>query len=279
MRIINKYIDMHVHIGSWSPDRTVLSKNFLLNVMKQNSVSAFCISTLDCIDMDLSTKRTPKSEIDGNKELIEMFKDIPEARFLCVCEPNNGNANNIKKLLEEYPKKFCGLKIHPLCHQVSASSSLYDPYMQVAEEFDLPCLFHSGHIDCPYSSPILIYELAKRHKRVPVILGHLSTGGLSSKKAAIKIMKQAKNHDDANLYADISWCDMDSIIKAISKVGEDRIMFATDAPLGIFGDAMHYAHFADAVERAILGNFSDMAEDILEKVFYSNAKNLFKIEY
>lgn len=277
MKIVKKYIDMHVHVGSWSPEGTVFSKNLLLDVMRKNDVSAFCISTLDCIDMNLQTKLTPKSEIDGNRDLVEMFCDIPEAKFVCVCEPNNGSARNIRKLLEDFPKKFCALKLHPLCHCIPANSELYNPYMEVAQEYGLPCLFHSGHVDCEYSSPRLIYELAKRYKDVPVILGHLSTGGLSSKKEAVKIMKRAKDSGDANLYADISWCDMESVVKAVAKVGEDRIMFATDAPLGVFGNAEHYAHFADAVERAIINGFEERAEEVLEKVFYSNAKNLFGI--
>ena len=277
MNIVKKYIDIHVHVGSWSPEKTIFSKELLLKVMRYNNVSAFCISTLCCIDMNLQTKCTPKLEIDGNKDLLDMFCDVPEAKFICVCEPNNGSAKNIRDLLNSYPQKFCGLKMHPLCHCIPANSELYNPYMEIALEYRLPCLFHSGHIDCEYSSPRLIYELARRYKNVPVILGHLSTGGLSSKKESIKIMKKAKNSGEANLYADISWCNMESIVEAIIKVGEEKIMFASDSPLGIFGDATHYAHFTDTVERTIIRYFEDKAKDILERVFYLNARNLFEI--
>lgn len=276
MKKVEKYIDMHVHVGSWRPDGIYLKKDMLLDVMQKNEVSAFCISNLDCIDMD-SEKVTPKSEIDGNLSLFDIFADIPQANFICVCEPNKGSAENIRKLLKDYPKKFVGLKMHPLCHQIPADSHLYDPYMTLAQEYNLPCLFHSGHIDCPYSSPRLIYNLAKRHKSAAVILGHLSTGGISSKKEAIKLMKKSQD-EGANLYADISWCDIDSVIKAISKLGSDKIMFGSDSPLGIFGDPSHYLHFVDAVKKAVVEQFPENAEDILEKVFYLNAKNLFKIE-
>ena len=109
---------MHVHVGSWSPERTVFSKNLLLDVMRKNGVSHFCISTLDCIDMNLQTKLTPKTEIEGNRDLLEMFGDIPEAQFVCVCEPNNGSARNIRKLLEDFPKKI-------LRSKAASSLSLY----------------------------------------------------------------------------------------------------------------------------------------------------------
>lgn len=269
-----KYIDMHVHVGSWSPDGVYFEKEQLLNVMKKNNISSFCVSTLDCIDMDSVLKKTPKTEIEGNLDLLKMFEDTEEAKFLAVCEPNAGNVSNIEKLLDDNQNKFAGLKMHPMCHQIPADSALYDPYMELAQKRNLPCLFHSGHLESPYSSPKLICELAKRHKTVPVILGHLSTGGMSSKKETLKLMKRLNEAGEANLYADISWCDIDSIVKAVAKAGAERIMFASDAPLGIFGDEAHYSHFVEAIERALSANFDS---ETVERVFWKNSQELFKI--
>jgi predicted TIM-barrel fold metal-dependent hydrolase len=276
-----KIIDMHTHIGSWSCEGSYFSKEDLLNVLSANDVEFFCVSNLDCIDIDISKpgRKTFLPEKEGNMVLLKTFEKDSRAKLLLVCEPKYGNLSTIKQFLESYPNKFSGLKFHPEWHTIACNDSCYDGYMELAKEYNLPVLVHSGHMDSPYSSPSLIYDLAKRFPSVPVILGHLSTGGMSSKKEAVKILKKSIENKDANLYADISWCDMASVVSLLNKMQGhlDRIMFGSDAPLGNYINPKDYAKFVNDVKNTIEENFSASSSDILDKIFYSNAKNLFKI--
>lgn len=76
---------------------------------------------------------------------------------------------------------------------------------------------------CEYSRPDQIYELAKRHKDVPVILGHMGGNTGNNTKAAVDIMVESIENNSAKLYADISWVNADTtekpdIIEAIKRL-------------------------------------------------------------
>lgn len=273
-----KIIDMHTHIGSWKPKNKYFEVQNLLSSFQNVNVEAFCVSNLDIIDCCGADNMPVLDEIKGNEKLLDVFQDNPKARLLLVYESQYGNAFNIEFLLEKYPDKFCGLKLHPECHKTPANSPLYDPYLTVAEKYNLPCLFHSGDVKSPYSSPKLIYELAKRHPSVSVVLGHLSTGGMSAKKTALKIINASINTNNSKVFADISWCDIPSILNSINKLSPcyDRLMFGSDAPLGIYSDSEKYLQFVTNIKNVIELEFSDK-EDILEKIFFKNAQKLFKI--
>ena len=101
---------------------------------------------------------------------------------------------------------------------------------------------------------------------------------------------------DANLYADISWVDIDEpqehIVKAIKRlkgIGEKdwrfcdqsfRLMFGSDAPLARFkgNDALNiYTDFIERIKSSIK-NDKDLKSDansIIDDLFYNNAKKLY----
>ena len=97
--------------------------------------------------------------------------------------------------------------------KLAANDAKYDDYMKVAEQNNLPCLFHCDAAGCKYSSPEQIYELAKRHPKVPVILAHLGAGE-DSHSRAVKVLLDSINKGDATIYADISWVDCNSSDKS-----------------------------------------------------------------
>lgn len=277
---MNKFIDMHTHIGRWSVDNQNFSKNQLCDVININEAQAFIVSNLDCIDMDENGKPR-KTEIDGNEEILKEFADVGNAYLLAVCEPNFGSPDNIRKLLNKYPMSFCGLKLHSEFCKVPADSGKYDGYMEIAQEFKLPCLFHCGYVQSEYSSPRELYSLAKRFPTVPVILGHMSTGPVSCKREAVKVMRKSIENNDALLYGDISWCDAEQIVMIVEKLKNtpsgdftNRILFGTDAPLGPFDSIDGYGAFLAMVETVIGSSFDEMT---LYNILYSNSKKLFKI--
>jgi len=91
----------------------------------------------------------------------------------------------------------------------------------------------------------------------------------------IAVVKKAVENKDANLYLDVSWVDPKTVVEAIKDVGSDRVLFGTDAPLGEFGKKEFYAKRVKELKVAITNEFGDKAEEIIDKVFYKNAEELF----
>lgn len=247
-----------------------------------------------------------KNEKEANLSMLKKYENDEVYQVLLVCQPATGNSDNIRKLINKYPQKIAGLKFHPKeCH-LNADSALYDDYLQLAEEYKLPCMFHSEvSIDyilneeaeeLNYADPEYIYALARRHPKVPIILGHTGLGGELAHQKTIKILENSIKNNDAKLYADISWMDFykgkmktepSNIFALIKMLKEndalDRVLFGTDAPLGIYGEFRNgemtpkqaYENTLSTLKTALKDEFNDDSDVIIEKLFYSNADNLF----
>lgn len=274
-------IDSHVHYGygsAWGD----FSPEFLLSLLGDNIDYAIC-SNLEGIDAS-----NFKNELDCNLDMLKISKKYKKIKPLAVCQVDKSLNNHIMKyLLTEYPE-FIGLKFHPECMKLPANSQKYDKYLELAKQFNKPCLFHSGNINSKFSSPALIYEKAKQFPDVPIILGHLSTGPRESHIEAINIMLESIENEDATLYADVSWMDFgtgnheDTImliekLKTTSK-GDytNRVMWASDAPVGEFNQKQElYARNLSLFSVKITNYFND--EILLQNLLFNNANNLYKI--
>ncbi len=250
-----------------------------------------------------------KDEKAANMDMIRKSQEDAFYQVMLVCQPSatNGNANTIRKLAKKYYNNVAGLKLHPGEMGLNANSTLYDDYLKAAEEYKLPCLIHSEvsinyvlgqeNDKHHYADPEYIYDLAKRHPNVPIIMGHTGLGGKIANQKAINVLEESIKKNDANLYAEISWMDFSkgrlnkapediiNLIKRMKELGKlDRIMFGTDAPLGIYGELKFtnltpkesYEDTVSSLKSAIINEFGEEeGSDIINKIFYENAENLF----
>lgn len=297
-----KIIDSHAHIGKH--DGTLYTKDQLDVFVKselpnKDTVEKMIVSSLDVL-------HSASDEFEGNKRALEIFKEQKKYALLASCNPKDGNINKIKRLFKENPDSFVGLKFHPGIQQLDLSDTKYEPYMRFASKNKLPCLFHSqvnilnnGNINPNLkhiSDPENIYAIAKKYKETPVVMAHLGAGWRNSHDKAIDILVESIKNKDANLYADVSWVDIDDtqthIVKAIKRlkgIGEKdwkygdqsfRLMFGTDAPLARFKESNArdvYSKFVDNIKSSIR-NDKDLkpeAEKIIDDLFYNNAKKLY----
>lgn len=297
-----KIIDAHVHCGQWNFDRfpcedvvEFFSKKFNQG---KDYVDRVIISNLDCIKTGKNNKPL-KDEISGNLLLLDAA--IKDKKFIpfVVCQPGHGSAENIEVLLKKYPELIKGLKFHPACLNLAANDVRYVPYMQLAEKYNKPCLFHSEVLSDEagnllrngVSDPDYIYETARQFPDVPVILGHMGLGGDKAHEAGINTLVKSIDNNDAKLYADLAWVDWDNpakphIVDVIDKLQHsskgdmtERLLFGTDAPLGVFGEkALKQQGAYDAnirnIKAAIRENFGDDANKLISRIFYRNSKKL-----
>lgn len=275
-------IDSHVHYGKsvWGN----FSPEALIKILDNKVDYAIC-SNLEGIDSP-----NFKGELECNLEMLSVSKKYPNIKPLLVCQPNiSQNPKIIEKLLKDY-EEFVGLKFHPECMKLPADSSLYDSYLELAEKFNKPCLYHSGHIKSRFSSPKLIYKKAQEFPKVPIILGHLSTGPKNSHIEAIEILLESIEKENALLYVDVSWIDFayeklnttyeDTImlIDALknTKKGDftHRILWASDCPVGKFNQTKEaYAYNLEIFKQRVLEKYND--EELLDNLLFNNAKKLY----
>ena len=302
INFMSKIIDSHAHVGRHDgelyhkSDLDVFIKSTLSN---NDTVEKIIVS-------DLSVLHSLQGEYEGNKALAELFKNNPKYSILASCNPKDGNVKNIEKLFKEYPNTFMGLKFHSSIQQLDLSDKKYEPYMEFASKNKLPCLFHSQVNTLPdgkinpavkhIADPENIYSLAKKYPKPPVVMAHLGAGWKESHDKAIDILVESIKKGDANLYADISWVDIDEpqehIVKALKRlkgIGEKdwkygdqafRLMFGSDAPLARFKgkDALNiYTDFIERIKNSIRNdnNLKPEADKIIDDLFYNNSQKLY----
>lgn len=301
INFLGKIIDSHAHIGNHDGKKytkaalDVFVKSELPN---KDTVEKMIVSDLDVL-------HGIKNEYDGNKNVSLIFKNDSKYTLLASCNPKNGDVKNIEKLFKENPSGFVGLKFHSDVQKLELSDKKYDPYMKFASKKNLPCLFHSqvnvidGKINSKVkhiADPEKIYRLAQKYPKTPVIMAHLGAGWQDSHDKAIDVLVESIRKGDANLYADVSWVDIDDtqthIVKAIKRlkgIGEKdwrwgdqshRLMFGTDAPIDRFSkdNAKEvYSNYVDAIKTAIRNDkdLKNDSEKIIDDLFYNNAKKLY----
>ena len=298
-----KIIDSHVHIGKWGDKTYPVSS--LDEFVKQplangDSVEKMLVSSLECINDKLVDEYT------GNKQLLSDISVNPKLTPIAVAKPDStcGKVNLLEKLFNEFPNRFVGLKFHPESIGISANSTVYDNYITFADRYSIPCLFHSAATyDVTYkdggigkhselSRPEQIYELAQRHKNTPIIMAHMGGNSGANAQTAVDTVVRSIEKGDAKLYVDISWVNADTtqkpdIITAISKLQNTkkgdmthRILFGSDAPLGCFGEYggdtyKAYSNVVRDIKVEIKKAFPDNAEELINKIFYQNAQDLY----
>lgn len=298
-----KIIDSHVHCGKWTND--LFSTNDVLDFFSKklnrgkDTVDRVVISNLDCI-INGKNNSPYMDELSGNLKLLKKCLNNDKLLPFVVCQPGHGAAENIEILLKEYPNLIKGLKFHPACLNLPANDVKYVPYMKLAEKYNKPCLFHSevitdsnnNFVRTGVSDPEYIYETARQFPNVAVILGHMGLGGPKAHEAGIETLINSINRGDAKLYADLAWVDWDNpakphIVEVVDKLlhsskGDktERLLFGTDAPLGVFGEKAlkqknAYENNINNIKQAIRDNFGDEANKLISRIFYRNSKKLF----
>ncbi len=161
---------------------------------------------------------------------------------------------------------FLGLKIHPDYQETFIDDDGYIEILKCAKEYDLIVVTHAG-IDEGYAGfPVRCPP--ERVKRVIDKVGHSKfvLGHFGGNKLWEEVYESLAGND---VYFDTAFTmqtiDNELFIKIVDKHGADRILFATDCP------------WRSMVEDIELVKNSNLNNDILDKIFYQNAKKLLKL--
>ena len=159
---------------------------------------------------------------DRVKPVIDAVQRFPE-RFLGFfwANPHEPDSRTgFVRAVREYGLK--GLKLHPIIDSYQANHSMVFPLIEAAGELGVPVTIHSHQ---PGSQPALIGDLASRFPRVTIIMAHM---GMAAYRDAIYVAQK-----ESNVILETSaqpWTHR--IVRvAADKIGIERIIFGSDAPL------------------------------------------------
>jgi len=140
-------------------------------------------------------------------------------------DPNDpGAAGEIARCVSEHGMR--GVKLHPWVQGFSAHTAGLDPICDVAADLDIPVLFHDG--TPPFSAPLQLATLARRHPRTTVVLGH---GGLHDLwREALAAVQST-----ANVHVCLCATPPYAMRRLIDRLPLERILFGTDG--GLFPEA------------------------------------------
>jgi predicted TIM-barrel fold metal-dependent hydrolase len=136
-------------------------------------------------------------------------------------DPNDaGAANEIHRCVSELGMR--GVKLHPWVQGFSAHAPGLGPVCEAAAELDVPVLFHDG--TPPFSAPLQLAALARRHPRTTVVLGH---GGLHD----LWREAMAAVQSTANVHICLCATPPYAMQRLIDELPLERIVFGTDGGL------------------------------------------------
>lgn len=162
-----------------------------------------------------------------------------------------------------------GLKIHAAMSGLNPNSSHHKNILKIAEQLNLPVIIHTGALDIKplYSEPehghAEYFETILETISSPIILAHMN---IHFPEVAIHLVRKFDH-----VYTDTSWQDEKTIAKAIKKCGAQKVLFGTDWPIIGGNIEVGIKRILQLKEKSLITNTD------CEKVFYTNAKNIFKI--
>lgn len=154
---------------------------------------------------------------------LARFVSESDGRYVgfATVDPNDpGAAHEIDRCVRTLGMR--GVKLHPWVQAFSAHTPGLDPICETAAALGVPVLFHDG--TPPFSTPLQLATLARRHPRTTVVLGH---GGLHD------LWREALVAVDSTPNLNICLCATPpyAMQRLIESLPLDRVLFGTDGGL------------------------------------------------
>lgn len=210
-------IDFHTHTPAWRTNSWLAGAAF--------GVDEF-VSFMDGAGIERAVVLSHDGLFDptpqANDELAAFVAAYPSrlAGFGSVALRKPGAAKEVNRMLGKLG--LAGLKLHPWLQGISLHEPGLDEVCEVLIAHNGILLSHDG--TPPYSTPAQIAALARRHPRLPVILGH---GGLHDLwREALAVTQET-----SNLYLCICGTPPYAARRILAEAPSERVLFGTDAGL------------------------------------------------
>ncbi len=209
-----------------------------------------------------SVATTPKQVSSINKFIAKSVNESGgRLTGLGTLHPNSENLEtDVKEIIS---LKLHGVKLHPDIQNFKVDDYRCLKIYELCEKYKLPILMHTGDWRYDNSNPNRIAPILEIYKDLILVGAHL--GGWSVwEEAAEKLAHFENFYVDTS--SSLSFGGEEKIKRAISKYSTDKILFATDYPMG-----------SQKIELDFILSLG-YSEDELEKILYKNACKVFSLD-
>lgn len=262
-------IDCHVHLNNYH-EQVELSLTDALGKL-QESMHESGVDYSLVLTSYLVTPHRPSTA-----QVVAAIEKIPNLGVVAGISYLNYRQRDLRELADFLENGLVkGLKLYPGYEPFYPHDKRLQVVYDLAEEFDVPVMFHSGDTYSPkgklkYSHPLEIDEVAVDHPKVKFVICHLGNPWLVDCMEVV--------YKNANVYADISGLVLGEFTEAfedyMTEEIRDVILYAGDPGKFLFGtdwpicSMKSYMSFVRAL---------DLNEDAYRKIMFENARNLFKL--
>ncbi|MFI6483182.1 amidohydrolase family protein [Nonomuraea sp. NPDC050663] len=225
-------IDAHGHLGTWPdfliPEPTAAG---MVGLMDRAGIDMIGISHLLAVGPDA---------VAGNELALAAAAEFP-GRFGVWQVYNPHHRTPLAT------EGVWGVKIHPDVHQCRLDDPRYEPVF----ELGLPVLSH-GQTDSPWSDPSQFAEVARRHSRIPLLMGHSGLWPYGFARAA----RFSSEHPNLYLETCGSKATGRWIARLVELAGARKVVYGSDAcflDLRVGYGRVALAPLSDADRALVLG--------------------------
>ena len=264
-------IDTHVHIGK-SLEFDLREKDVLYS-MDRYGIDFSLVSNIESAELDHEGRPLPEriSQNDSFKKTLEFACKYPErvgAMPWMKLRSEKPDGEFIR-LLEENRSLVYGIKLHPFHSRVAPDDPLAEYVYEIAREFRLPVVSHTG--GCEEARSVHLYNAAKAHPDIDFVMVHMDLGTDNSE--AIALLGEADN-----LYGDTAWVPVRSTLRAVRRWGCGKIVFGSDNPIDGPDTYLHNRTGDRSLYQAYFNELRAMVSPSeYDNIMYLNAARLFGI--
>ncbi|WP_026951295.1 amidohydrolase family protein [Algoriphagus mannitolivorans] len=263
-------IDVHTHINNYHEDR-VKSLEDCLDLLLENMAENEVDYSLVLTSYKVNEHRPSTQKV---VEAISHRDNLGVVAGISFLHYNHWDIRQIGEYLESGLVK--GLKFYPGYEPFYPNDSRLKVWYEMAIEYDVPVMFHSGDTYAPtgrvkYSHPLQIDDLAVDYPKLKIVICHLGNPWI---KDCMEVV-----YKNQYVYSDISGLVLGNfsekferfmkheIEQMITYAGNPKyLLYGTDWPISNMGSYLKFIHQLD------------LTQEKKDLILWQNAAELFKID-
>jgi predicted TIM-barrel fold metal-dependent hydrolase len=262
-------IDCHVHLNNYH-EQIAVSLDESLDKLQASMAEAGVDYSL-VLTSYLVTPHRPSTAA-----VVEAIAKVPNLGVVAGISYVNYRHRDLRELADFLEHGLVkGLKLYPGYEPFFPHDKRLQVVYDMAEEFDVPVMIHSGDTYTPrgklkYSHPLEIDEVAVDHPNVKFVICHLGNPWLTDCMEVV--------YKNANVYADFSGLVLGEFTEAFEDYMTDEIrdviLYAGDPRFFLFGtdwpicSMRSYVSFVRQLK---------LSPEAYTAIMYENARQLFKL--
>lgn len=262
-------IDCHVHLNNYH-ESLAHSLDQSLDRLQQAMADAGVSYALVLTSYLVSAHRPSTAEV------VKAIEKIPQLGVVAGISFRNYKQRDLRELADFLEAGLVkGLKLYPGYEPFYPHDPRLKVVYDLAEEFDVPVMIHSGDTYSPdgrlkYAHPLEVDEVAVDHRNVKIVICHLGNPWLVDCMEVV--------YKNKNVYADFSGLILGEFNEAFEEYMEEQIeeviLYAGDPASFLYGsdwpicDMKSYVAFVKQL---------DLPPAARHAIMYENARSLFKL--